>query len=156
MADQEGGQLHHPTTTEPIRSPSQWPGLRGWPRLLAGTDWTLRPCNSGASLSHVLGEACVAILVGLAYLAMADCVPEQLMMLASNLPDREVSRSSNFLFLLSKKKQKKTVLVLQLESKKQGRGALFFFFSCLCRCFMVLYCIYYSFNKDCQIFQRLM
>lgn len=79
--------LHH---RQVIAAPSQWPGLRGWPRHMTGTDWCIKRCPDMVSLSLLLGEACVAVYVGMMAVALSRLSSRQLLRLLKNMPDENV------------------------------------------------------------------
>ena len=78
------------TSRKAIAQPSQWPGLRGWPRTLASTDWCITRCSDKASLSLLLGEACVAVYVGMVAVSLAKLSARRLLCLLKNMPGEKV------------------------------------------------------------------
>ena len=79
------------TSRQEIAPPSQWPGLRGWPWHLSSTDWCMTRCPDSAALSLLLSEACVAVYIGMAAIALARLEARQLLSLLKNLPNEKVS-----------------------------------------------------------------
>ncbi|XP_065176248.1 dmX-like protein 1 isoform X2 [Sycon ciliatum] len=70
-----------------LAPPSQWPGLRGWPRHLTNADWCASPTSDMVLLSLLLGEACVAVYLAMTCVALSKLSARNLLGLLKNIPN---------------------------------------------------------------------